>query len=120
MTSRTFAEKKHLKSKECDRYSLKTERHASKNDGSYTSRDLQLESFLPKKQQPIQFEKPGIEPDDAECIEDMMQKKDMVRHILSSRVCNLQIVRRFWEQGSMRETLKAVQRSVVVSGFGIV
>jgi len=124
MTSRTYAEKKHFKPKECDRYSLKTERHATKRDGGFTSRDINIEAFLPKKQQPIAMEMPGVEPDDAECIDDMMAKKDMIRHILSSRVCNLQIIRRFWEQGNMKETLKAVQRcenpSVTVDFMGVV
>lgn len=110
MTSRAYGEKKLLKTKECDRYGLKTDRQATKKEGGFTSRDIHIEAFLPKKQPVIAMEMPGMEPDDADCIDDMMSKKDMIRHILSSRVCNLQIVRRFWEHGNMRETLRAVQR----------
>lgn len=112
MTSRGYGDKKSFKPKECERYGLKTDRQGSKKDGSFTSRDIHIEAFLPKKQIPISTEMHGKEPDDMECIEDMMAKKDAMRHILSSRVCNLQIVRRFWEQGNTKETLKAIQRCV--------
>eukprot|EP00210_Caulerpa_lentillifera_P000489 g472.t1 len=108
ISSRTHGEGQHQKVL-LDRYDIKTERYGIKKEASFTTKDINVDSFLPKTRHDINL--PDFDPNDEDCIQDMASKKDKIRRALSSRLFSLQVVRKFWEADDMKETLKVLKKS---------
>lgn len=107
ISSRTHAEGKHQRAL-LDRYSVKTDRYGAKKESCFASKEINVDSFLPKTRHDMNL--PDFEPRDEDCIQDMVSKKDEIRHVLASRLCDLQIVRKFWDTDDVKETLKQLKK----------